>query len=191
MPLTYKTHIMLQQAIRYYMTLAAMLAGMHSTQAQYLADAGTTTRVSDPLAEAERATQQGEFQRAIALYTIAIEAGQEQVNAHLQRAFCHMLVSDHEAAIRDLDVVLAARPDHVQAYTSRGSAYAKMGRTDRAIADLDQAIALDPGNQEAYNNRGWAHRKAGDPKAACRDWQTSRKLGNPEAALILKNTPCK
>ena len=44
---------------------------------------------------------------------------------------------------------------------------------------------------EIFNNRGFTFKGKGDIEAACRDWNTSRKLGNDEASVILKNNHCK
>jgi hypothetical protein len=52
-------------------------------------------------------------------------------------------------------------------------------------------LNIDPNNQEAYNNRGWAKNGLGLYKEACLDWKTSKKLGNEEAKIILKNNNCK
>lgn len=41
------------------------------------------------------------------------------------------------------------------------------------------------------NNRGWAKKFLGDKDGACKDWQTSKKMGNEEAKIILKNNQCR
>jgi tetratricopeptide (TPR) repeat protein len=74
---------------------------------------------------------------------------------------------------------------------SRGSAYNKLDQHGAAIADLDIAIELDPANSEAFNNRGWSKKALDDPDGACADWMESKRLGNPEARIILKNNHCK
>ena len=51
-------------------------------------------------------------------------------------------------------------------------------------------IELDPRDQEAYNNRGFALKKLGRKDEACKDWNKSKKLGNKEAKVILKNNYC-
>ena len=44
---------------------------------------------------------------------------------------------------------------------------------------------------EAYNNRGFTKKLSGDLQGACADWNISKKLGNDEAKVILKNNHCK
>ena len=59
-----------------------------------------------------------------------------------------------------------------------------------AIKDFNMAIEIDPKNSEAYNNRGWSKKGLGDKDGACQDWKTSKKMGNEEAKIILKNNQC-
>jgi hypothetical protein len=41
------------------------------------------------------------------------------------------------------------------------------------------------------NNRGWSKKFKGDKDGACKDWNASKKMGNDEAKIILKNNQCK
>jgi tetratricopeptide (TPR) repeat protein len=139
----------------------------------------------------ERAYSNGTYAEAIQFYTRVLEIDPEYLNAYLQRGFCHSLQREYEKAITDFSSVIDRKPDHLWAYTSRGSAYGKWGKQELAIQDFNTVLQLDPRNQEAYNNRGWAKKAAGDHKAACQDWVASRKMGNAEAKIILKNNQCK
>jgi len=139
----------------------------------------------------ERAYNNGGYAEAIHLYTQVLEVDPEYLNAYLQRGFCHSLQREYQAAIADFSAVIDRKPDHLWAYTSRGSAYGKWGKQELAIQDFNTVLHLDPRNQEAYNNRGWAKKAAGDHIAACQDWAASRKMGNAEAKIILKNNQCK
>jgi Flp pilus assembly protein TadD len=66
----------------------------------------------------------------------------------------------------------------------------KLKKYGEAKADFDDVIAADPENSEAYNNRGWCKKRLGNKEGACEDWKTSKKLGNSEAKIILKNNGC-
>ncbi len=141
--------------------------------------------------EGELAGRKGEHEKAIALFTQVIERDPQHINAYLQRGFNHSMSKHYELAIADLTAVIKLKEDHLWAYTSRGSAYNKLGRQAEAMADFDKVLSLDPKDQEAYNNRGWSKKALGDLKGACKDWKTSKKLGNGEATIILKNNNCK
>lgn len=162
-----------------------------TVDAQYLADNLPEKTATTTYEAAERAYRAGDHTTAIALFSLVLEQDPEHLNAYLQRGFCHNLSGSYEQAVTDFSAVIERKDDHSWAYTSRGSAYNKLGKYELAIADFNKVIALDPKNEEAFNNRGWARKAAGDPAAACKDWQTSKKLGNAEAKIILTNNRCK
>lgn len=163
------------------------ISGMLS--AQEMASAAATAP-EELFRSGVKAYNMGNYSAAIGLFTQVINQEPEHLNAHLQRGFCHSLQEDYPAAIADFSAVIQRKADHLWAYTSRGSAYSKWGKPELAIADFDLVLGLDPENQEAYNNRGWAKKALGDQDGACADWNKSRKLGNAEAKIILKNNPC-
>ncbi|MGV9013368.1 MAG: tetratricopeptide repeat protein [Flavobacteriales bacterium] len=165
------------------------LAG-HGVHAQD--PAGTTAESADVLfQQGETAYRNGGYAKAIGYFTQTLALDPDHLNAYLQRGFCHSLQREYDLAVMDLTSVIQRKPDHLWAYTSRGSAYGKLGRNDLAMADFDKVLQLDPHNQEAYNNRGWTKKAQGDADGACKDWNTSKKMGNTEAKIILKNNHCK
>ncbi|MFT6211144.1 MAG: tetratricopeptide (TPR) repeat protein [Bacteroidia bacterium] len=133
----------------------------------------------------------GKYEAASSLYSQVITADSENVNAYLRRGFCNSVQKNYEQAIADFSYVIEAHDSHLFAYISRGSAFNKTEDYQSALIDFDKALLLDPENQEAYNNRGWAKTGLGLAKEACEDWKQSKKLGNEEAKLILKNNHCK
>lgn len=141
--------------------------------------------------QGERARKAGDRALAIQLYGQALAQDPGHLNAYLQRGFCHSLQQAYAEAILDFTAVIDRQADHLWAYTSRGSAYGKLGKQELAIQDFNTVLRLDPRNQEAYNNRGWAKKASGDAQGACADWHSSRKMGNAEAKIILKNNRCK
>jgi tetratricopeptide (TPR) repeat protein len=172
------------------MVLMTVMSGMGAC-AQYLAD-NTTTSGTEPIYQAgERAYRAGDHAAAITLFSQVLESEPNHMNAHLQRGFCHSLTANYDQAVADFTAVIDQKADHTWAYTSRGSAYAKLGKYEQAIADFNRVIALDPKNEEAFNNRGWARKSTGDLPGACKDWSTSKKMGNAEAKIILTNNRCK
>ncbi|MBI4648042.1 MAG: tetratricopeptide repeat protein [Bacteroidia bacterium] len=141
--------------------------------------------------QAEVKSSIADYQAAVDLYSKVIQADPEYINAYLRRAFCYSILKEYEKCISDYTKVIEQNPQHTMAYLSRGSAYNKLEKYDKAIADFNQVLELDPKDQEAYNNRGWAKKAKGDKEGACDDWTKSKRLGNAEAKLILKNNHCK
>ncbi|HQW05074.1 MAG: tetratricopeptide repeat protein [Flavobacteriales bacterium] len=175
---------------RYTLVLLCLLLQLGSS-AQYLADHVRPDPTEELYVAGERAYRSGDQVVAINLFDQVLEQDPEHLNALLQRGFCHSLNASYDEAVDDFTAVIDHKNDHLWAYTSRGSAYSKLGKYDLAIADFDRVIELDPKNEEAYNNRGWARKANGDPKGACKDWNSSKRLGNAEAKIILKNNRCK
>lgn len=138
----------------------------------------------------QRKAMSGKYTEAIVDYNQAIETDSEYLDAYLKRAFALGMLKEYQKAVDDYTVVLGKHKDHLYSYISRGSAYNKLGQPEKALSDFNKAIALDPKNEEAYNNRGWAKKAIGDHEGACDDWKTSKKLGNAEAKIILKNNDC-
>lgn len=141
--------------------------------------------------KAENMFASGKYKEAAGLYSEVIATDPENMNAYLRRGFCHSVLQQYEESIKDYSHVIEKHSKHPFAYLSRGSAYNKTEDYKSAIIDFDRVLNMDPKNQEAYNNRGWAKNGLGLFKEACKDWKTSRKLGNEEAKLILKNNHCK
>lgn len=133
------------------------------------------------------------FEHAVAIgyFSRAIEFDPAHSNAYLYRGFCRNITKDFQGAIADFTKVIELNPDHKWAFVSRGSARNKTGDYTLAVEDFNRAIAIDPTDQEAYNNRGFSKKMMGDKDGACEDWNKSKKLGNEEAKIILKNNYCK
>lgn len=133
----------------------------------------------------------GRYEKAIEQFNHAIALDSSDANYFLQRGFCKGLLGEYESSIADFTRAFQLDPSNKFALVSRGSAKSKLGLFQEAIEDFNLAIALDPDYAEAYNNRGFAFKALGNHQAACQDWQTSKKKGNEEAVIILKNNRCK
>lgn len=171
--------------------LTVLFLASAATHAQYLADNARRSGVEGMYQEGEKAYRSGDHAKAIILFGAVLEQDADHLNAYLQRGSCHILTGSYDKAVADLTAVIERKSDHIWAITSRGSAYNKLGKYELAIADFNRVIELEPKNEEAYNNRGWAQKATGDHAAACKDWKTSKQLGNAEARIILTNNRCK
>lgn len=145
----------------------------------------------DHFKDGEAKSKQRNFNAAIEDYSKAIAKDPKMWNAYVKRAFCYGLTEQYDKAVDDYTVAIAAEPEKIYSYQSRGSAHYKLGHYPEALADFDKVIELDPKNQEAFNNRGFVKKNLGDKDAACKDWYTSKKMGNEEAKIIIKNNGCR
>ena len=131
------------------------------------------------------------YMEAIEYYDQAIKADSTNFNAWIRRGFSKGVVKDFDGELSDYTTVIEKDPNHIWAYISRGSAKNRRSEFNSAMDDFNKAIAINPKEPEAYNNRGFAKKGLGDKEGACEDWVRSRKLGNEEAKIILKNNLCK
>ncbi len=141
--------------------------------------------------EGEARSRQQNYTEAIAEYSKAIKSDPKLWNAYVKRAFCYGLTEQYDKAVEDYTIAIAAEPEKIFSYQSRGSAHYKLGHYPEALADFNKVLELDPKNQEAFNNRGFVKKSLGDKEGACKDWYTSKKMGNDEAKIIIKNNSCR
>jgi len=133
----------------------------------------------------------GQYKAAIVLYSYAVKADSNHLNAWYRKGFAHGMLKEYDKAYADYTKVIEKNDTNTWAFISRGSALNKLKRFDEALNDFNRALEIDPTNQEAFNNRGWAKMGLNDKSGACKDWKSSKKLGNGEAKIILKNNHCK
>ncbi len=155
------------------------------------AQAGSEKFVDSVFIQGKIKYNNGSYEDAIKDFTAAIEKDAKHTNAFLQRGFCYALIKDFAHAIEDFTSVISLEPDHEWAYVSRGGAYNKVNEYNKAIDDFNKALTLKPTDCEAYNNRGFSKKALGDKEGACEDWFKSKKMGNDEAYIIIKNNRCK
>lgn len=158
--------------------LAILTLGLQGQDAKELTESGKKLAAS------------GNHEEATKLYSQAIAADEMHLDAYLQRAFSYSVLKQYEMAVNDYSKIIELKPGLVFAYISRGSAYNKLNEFKKALIDFDVAVSIDPENQEAYNNRGWSKKGLGDDDGACADWKKSKKMGNSEAKIIMKNNNC-
>ena len=140
--------------------------------------------------QADNEFSKGHYEDCITTYGQVIQGDPENLNAHIQRGLALSIVGQYSDAVSDFSKVIDQRPELTAVRNSRGSAYMKLKKYNEAIADFNSVLTADPENQEAYNNRGWCKKHTGDHEGACDDWKKSKKLGNGEAKIILKNNDC-
>ncbi len=124
---------------------------------------------------------------AIRDFTAAIDAGDKQASAYIERGKAFAAVGtpdDIKSAISDFDKALAAEPKCAEAFYHRGLAYAEViGSTDSmdlAIADLTEAIKHMPDASEFLLARGKIYAKTGNDEEAIADLQRAAEL-NPQS----------
>ena len=98
----------------------------------------------DAHSAADRAFEDGDYERALSLYRerISLEGG----NAYALRgvALSLMQLGNEVEAISAFATAIDAEPEFGGAYANRGILYDRMGQYEQAIADYRHALTLDP-----------------------------------------------
>jgi tetratricopeptide (TPR) repeat protein len=87
----------------------------------------------------------GDFQKAIADSTTAIELNPRHALAYNNRANDKLRMRDYDGALADCNKSIALDPNSPLAYYNRGYAYSNKGHASKAIADWTKAMQMQPG----------------------------------------------
>jgi tetratricopeptide (TPR) repeat protein len=82
--------------------------------------------------------KKGDYDRAIANYSKAIEINPRLAEVYTNRGFAYLLKGQYDKAIADSNKAIELNPRLATAYSTRGNAYQGKGQYDQAIADYDK-----------------------------------------------------
>mmetsp|Transcript_16414 Transcript_16414/g.27096 ORF Transcript_16414/g.27096 Transcript_16414/m.27096 type:complete len:428 (+) Transcript_16414:150-1433(+) len=106
-----------------------------------------TEEMQDQSVEAKMAAvaamEEGNFAKAVELFTQAVKLNPGNSLMHANRANAYLKLKMPRHAIRDCDVGLRINPDSGKAYKIRGKAYALIGSWELAAKDLRQGEKID------------------------------------------------
>ncbi|MEO5359592.1 MAG: tetratricopeptide repeat protein [Nitrospirota bacterium] len=124
--------------------------------------------------------KQGDYERAIADLTKAIEINPRNGVAYIARGKSYAGNGDKSGAIIGFIETIDKDPNHIidlsLACFNRGFAYEEKGDWDRAIADFSQAIEIEALNAEAHFCRGTLYLNKGDYDRAITDFKETMYL---------------
>ncbi|HRN50205.1 MAG TPA: tetratricopeptide repeat protein [Anaerolineales bacterium] len=131
----------------------------------------TPISFEDALARAQDASNNGDWETALAYLDAALVAVPDNAQALRQRGLTHQAAGNLEPALADLSRSLEVDPAQPSAYVSRGWLLAQQGDVAAALADLNHAIQILPTYAQAYRNRAALHTSLGNFTAASFDLQ--------------------
>jgi tetratricopeptide (TPR) repeat protein len=118
----------------------------------------------------------GEYEKAEADYTRAIELDPKDAVAYNNRGANYNAMGEYEKAEADYTRAIELDPKDAVAYNNRGANYNAMGEYEKAEADYTRAIELDPDYAGAYFNRGNNYNAMGEYEAALMDFEHAADL---------------
>ena len=101
--------------------------------------------------------EQGNYEKAIENYNMAILLNPVFSEAYFNRALCHYHLKNYDKAIEDYTKAIELDPRNPIIYNNRGDAYYRKQDYLNAIKDYDKAISLNKNYLKAYYNRGLAY----------------------------------
>lgn len=128
-----------------------------------------------------RASEDGDYIKAIANYDQAIRLKPDFAEAYYNQGIIRGNQGEHQKAIDGFNEAIRLKPDYAEAYFNRGVAWGKQGKEQQAIADYSVAVQLNPDDEKAYNNRGFAWMEQGEEQRAIADFGEAIRLKPDEA----------
>jgi len=107
----------------------------------------------DPMAEANKARDRGDFKSAAAAYTRALEADPRNFGAALQAGWMNVELGKNSSAVSAFKKALAIKGSSAEARYGLGLAYQASGRKAAAISEYERALALEPDGRDAREIR--------------------------------------
>ncbi len=134
-----------------------------------------TEKVSDYLDNAAKYYKQGNYEKTIENYSLAIELEPNNNELYFDRGLILSEAGYFEKAIENFNKVLElTNPDNDFAIFNRGIAEYELGLYEKALDDFNHTIRLVPGDAKAFYNRALTKYKLNDVKGALEDAQISK-----------------
>ncbi len=145
--------------------------------------------------KAHEALKNGDIQKAIQLYSKALEDFPKDCNLLSDRGVAYLHANDKVKCYADFDSALMIQPNYSYRYASRAFAKNNFGDIDGAIEDYEKAVELDPDDAIAHNNLGLLLEQKGYKRASEERFERADKLSKNEDHLLemmddLENDKC-
>ena len=119
---------------------AALYAAVEAKEVVEEADADKAMELRG---EAVGVMQEGEFEKAVGLFTDALKLNPNMAPIWAFRSQCYLKWKKPNCAIRDATAAIALNPNQAKALRVRGQAYRKIGQWIEAADDLNKANQVD------------------------------------------------
>jgi tetratricopeptide (TPR) repeat protein len=146
--------------------------------------ANAIMNTGDILLSAKAKYKQGDYQGAIAEYTLAIQFSPNIALAFSCRGDAYYKLGQEEPAMADYNRAVEINPTLAIAYYRRGNLHYSAKKYDLAVAEYNSAIERKPNLAIAYVNRGCANRELYGDREGVSDWQLAAKLFEEQGNLV-------
>jgi tetratricopeptide (TPR) repeat protein len=165
------------QAVVQYLTMVQVEPPSLAGDAEPIEmEEATTMTAADHLKRGLGFGQQGDYDKALAEFSRAVELNPSYARAHYWRGVVLERIGDHARALMEFHQAIALDAERADAYIGRGDAYRQLGDYRMAILEYNAGIRRDPSLAIAYHNRGVAHEALGDLQQALGDYDKAVEL---------------
>jgi Tfp pilus assembly protein PilF len=132
---------------------------------------------------ADEALKKGEVDKAIVLYTEALNENPNDCDILSDRGTAFLHKKDQLRSLADFNKAIDLDPNYAFRYAARAFAKQNFGDLDGAVADYKKAVELDPSDAVAENNLGLLLEQQGYKKEAEERFKRADKLSKMEDEL--------
>jgi tetratricopeptide (TPR) repeat protein len=125
----------------------------------------------------------GDYDRAIAAFSRAIEINPRYAGAYNNRGIAHGRTGDRDRAIDDFTKAIEINPGFADTYHNRGMEHSAKGDYDRAIADYTKAIEINGQLAPIYGDRGLVYQRKSDYDRAIADYTKAIEINGQYAVV--------
>jgi tetratricopeptide (TPR) repeat protein len=136
------------------------------------------SQLSTYLRTATKSYYAGDFDRAIAEYSVAIRIDPARLECYVRRGMAWMAKGRYDRAIADFDRTIKLDPDHGAAHLHRGVVLAARGHHLAAIGEYEKALQLDSTDAAPLLYRGLSLARIGESARAADDFRRVLHLTN-------------
>eukprot|EP01137_Pigoraptor_chileana_P012269 Opistho-2@64473 len=146
----------------------------------------------DQLSRGDHFNSRGDYARAVACYTKAVEIDAGCTVAFTSRGEAYTAQGMHDLAVADFRRAIALEPDNPALYVFMGDCHHAVGDYEQAIASYTRAIEMDPDEATYWSSRGDSYHCKGDYDLAVADFTRAILLDpNDELAYVSRAMSCR
>lgn len=130
---------------------------------------------------------QGEYDKAIADFSRAIELKRDYADGYYNRGLAYHKKAEYNKAIADYTGAIIINPEYLKAYINRGQVYSANRNHENALRDFRRAIEITPLDTAGYFNLAYLYLALGEKKEAIAVYKKILKIepNNAEARFNL------
>jgi Flp pilus assembly protein TadD len=125
---------------------------------------------------AEAYRRAGEFDKAIADYTQALQLQPKDPALYAGRGFAELKKNDKANALNDFNKAIELAPDKSEYYTGRAYIFVTNGESAKAVSDFTHLISMKPDDADLYVRRGDVYSKLKQWDQAGADYEKALSL---------------